>query len=326
MLTCDAFGVLPPIARLTPAQAMYHFLSGFTSKVAGTERGVTEPQPTFSTCFGAPFMPRRPEVYGALLRDRIAAGRRLLLAGQHRLDRRRLRHRPADADRRDPGAADRGARRLARRAALPHRPESSASRCRSRSPGVDAALLDPRTPGPTRPPTTRRPRGSWRCSPRTSPSTRRTSPTRSGRLRDRRLTDRGAADRARRPCPGAFRARPATIRFRPSRLGAVERRVGARQRLRQRRRPSPAPAPAARRSPSPPAPAPPPIVTGARATASRSRSAIDRRLAPGDVGEDREELLAADAPEQVAAAAARRHAAGHLLQHPVARGMAVRRR
>ncbi|MXU63948.1 phosphoenolpyruvate carboxykinase [Oceanomicrobium pacificus] len=72
MLTCDAFGVLPPIAKLTPAQAMYHFLSGFTSKVAGTEKGVTEPQPTFSTCFGAPFMPRRPEVYGALLRDRIA--------------------------------------------------------------------------------------------------------------------------------------------------------------------------------------------------------------------------------------------------------------
>jgi phosphoenolpyruvate carboxykinase (ATP) len=72
MLTCDAFGVLPPIARLTPAQAMYHFLSGFTSKVAGTEQGVTEPQPTFSTCFGAPFMPRRPEVYGRLLADKIA--------------------------------------------------------------------------------------------------------------------------------------------------------------------------------------------------------------------------------------------------------------
>ncbi|CUH39207.1 Phosphoenolpyruvate carboxykinase [ATP] [Jannaschia seosinensis] len=72
MLTCDAFGVLPPIARLTPAQAMYHFLSGFTSKVAGTERGVTEPEPTFSTCFGAPFMPRRPEVYGKLLREKIA--------------------------------------------------------------------------------------------------------------------------------------------------------------------------------------------------------------------------------------------------------------
>ena len=72
MLTCDAFGVLPPIARLTPAQAMYHFLSGFTSKAAGTERGITEPQPTFSTCFGAPFMPRRPEVYGKLLQAKIA--------------------------------------------------------------------------------------------------------------------------------------------------------------------------------------------------------------------------------------------------------------
>jgi phosphoenolpyruvate carboxykinase (ATP) len=72
MLTCDAFGVLPPITRLTPAQAMYHFLSGFTSKVAGTERGVTEPEPTFSTCFGAPFMPRRPEAYGNLLREKIA--------------------------------------------------------------------------------------------------------------------------------------------------------------------------------------------------------------------------------------------------------------
>ena len=73
MLTCDAYGVLPPIARLTPAQAMYHFLSGFTSKTPGTEVGVTEPIPTFSTCFGAPFMPRRPEAYGNLLRKKIAA-------------------------------------------------------------------------------------------------------------------------------------------------------------------------------------------------------------------------------------------------------------
>ncbi len=72
LLTCDAFGVLPPIARLTPAQAMYHFLSGFTSKTPGTEVGVVEPIPTFSTCFGAPFMPRRPEVYGNLLREKIA--------------------------------------------------------------------------------------------------------------------------------------------------------------------------------------------------------------------------------------------------------------
>ncbi|MGN6548807.1 MAG: phosphoenolpyruvate carboxykinase [Pararhizobium sp.] len=72
MLTADAFGVLPPIARLTPAQAMYHFLSGYTAKVAGTERGVTEPEATFSTCFGAPFLPRHPSEYGNLLRDLIA--------------------------------------------------------------------------------------------------------------------------------------------------------------------------------------------------------------------------------------------------------------
>jgi len=73
-LTADAFGVLPPIARLTPDQAMYHFLSGYTAKVAGTEIGVTEPETTFSTCFGAPFMPRHPTVYGNLLKERIAKG------------------------------------------------------------------------------------------------------------------------------------------------------------------------------------------------------------------------------------------------------------
>ncbi len=72
MLTADAFGILPPIARLTPAQAMYHFLSGYTAKVAGTEKGVTEPEATFSTCFGAPFMPRHPAEYGDLLRSLIA--------------------------------------------------------------------------------------------------------------------------------------------------------------------------------------------------------------------------------------------------------------
>jgi phosphoenolpyruvate carboxykinase (ATP) len=72
MLTCDAFGVMPPIARLTPAQAMYHFLSGYTAKVGGTEKGVTDPSATFSTCFGAPFMPRHPAEYGNLLRELIA--------------------------------------------------------------------------------------------------------------------------------------------------------------------------------------------------------------------------------------------------------------
>ncbi|MGE0178552.1 MAG: phosphoenolpyruvate carboxykinase [Sphingomonas sp.] len=73
-LTADAFGVLPPVAKLTPDQAMYHFLSGYTAKVAGTEIGVTEPEATFSTCFGAPFMPRHPSVYGNLLKERIARG------------------------------------------------------------------------------------------------------------------------------------------------------------------------------------------------------------------------------------------------------------
>ena len=69
MLTADAFGVLPPISRLTPEQAMYHFLSGYTAKVAGTEKGLAEPQATFSTCFGAPFMPRHPSVYSKMLGD-----------------------------------------------------------------------------------------------------------------------------------------------------------------------------------------------------------------------------------------------------------------
>lgn len=72
LLTCDAFGVLPPVVRLTPEQAMYHFLSGYTAKVAGTERGVTEPQATFSACFGEPFLPLPPAVYAQMLGEKIA--------------------------------------------------------------------------------------------------------------------------------------------------------------------------------------------------------------------------------------------------------------
>jgi phosphoenolpyruvate carboxykinase (ATP) len=70
-LTADAFGVLPPVSKLTKNQAMYHFVSGYTSKLAGTERGIVEPQTTFSTCFGAPFLPLRPSVYAEMLGKRI---------------------------------------------------------------------------------------------------------------------------------------------------------------------------------------------------------------------------------------------------------------
>mmetsp|Transcript_3441 Transcript_3441/g.5770 ORF Transcript_3441/g.5770 Transcript_3441/m.5770 type:complete len:589 (+) Transcript_3441:36-1802(+) len=72
MLTCDAFGVLPPVSKLTPAQAMYHFISGYTAKVAGTEMGITEPTATFSACFGAPFMVWHPAKYAELLAEKMA--------------------------------------------------------------------------------------------------------------------------------------------------------------------------------------------------------------------------------------------------------------
>jgi phosphoenolpyruvate carboxykinase (ATP) len=70
-LTADAFGILPPIARLSREQAMFYFLSGFTAKLAGTEIGVTEPQPTFSACFGAPFLPKPPDVYAQMLGQKL---------------------------------------------------------------------------------------------------------------------------------------------------------------------------------------------------------------------------------------------------------------
>ncbi|MCB0425686.1 MAG: phosphoenolpyruvate carboxykinase (ATP), partial [Mangrovimonas sp.] len=71
MLTADAFGVLPPISKLTKGQAMFHFISGYTAKVAGTEEGVTEPQPAFSACFGAPFLPLHPTKYAEMLGQKM---------------------------------------------------------------------------------------------------------------------------------------------------------------------------------------------------------------------------------------------------------------
>lgn len=70
-LTCDAFGVLPPVSKLSPGQAMYHFISGYTAKVAGTERGITEPTPNFSACFGAAFLALHPTRYADLLQEKM---------------------------------------------------------------------------------------------------------------------------------------------------------------------------------------------------------------------------------------------------------------
>ena len=166
-LTCDAFGVLPPVSTLTPAQAMYHFISGYTAKVAGTEVGVTEPQATFSPCFGGPFLVWHPTKYAELLAAKMKQhGARVWLVntgwsgGAYGTGKRmKLKHTRAiiDAihagalagseDRRDPifgfDVVDRVPRRAARRS------------CAAR------AWADPR-------PTTRRRRSSPACSARTS--------------------------------------------------------------------------------------------------------------------------------------------------------------
>ena len=146
MLTADAFGILPPIARLTRDQAIFYFLSGYTAKVAGTEIGVTEPQATFSTCFGAPFLPQPPAVYARMLGEKLDAHPHatvwLVNTGWtggpfgegHRM--------PIAATR---GAAARRARRRACAASSTGSTPSSASRCRSRCRASTTALLDPRS-------------------------------------------------------------------------------------------------------------------------------------------------------------------------------------
>ena len=121
LLTADAFGILPPIAKLSREQALYYFLSGFTAKLAGTEIGVTEPQPTFSPCFAQPFLPQPPAVYARMLGAEARRARVDRLARQHRLDRRPVRRGRAHAD---PGDADDAPRRTlgrARRRRAAHR-------------------------------------------------------------------------------------------------------------------------------------------------------------------------------------------------------------
>ena len=141
MLTADAFGVLPPIAKLTPAQAIYHFLSGFTAKVAGTEKGVVEPQPTFSACFGAPFMPRHPSEYGDLLRRLIETHQPDCWLVNTGWTGGAYRQRPAHADPMDPPASQCRPRRPARQRDLPQGPLFRPERAHR---GAGRAAGDPR--------------------------------------------------------------------------------------------------------------------------------------------------------------------------------------
>ena len=137
-LTCDAFGVMPPIARLTPEQAMEHFLCGYTAKVAGTEVGVKDPQAEFSTCFAAPFLPLPPRRYAALLGREAQAAPGPGVAVEHRLDRRGVRGGRADQPDVHAGHAAGGAGGQARRRCPTARTRSSACRCRRAVPACRA--------------------------------------------------------------------------------------------------------------------------------------------------------------------------------------------
>ena len=164
MLTADAFGVLPPIARLTREQAMFYFLSGYTAKVAGTEIGVTEPQATFSACFGAPFLPQSPAVYAELLGERLAShGSTVWLVNTGWTGG------PYGQGERMPIARD--ARRCSTprspagsRAPLPAWTTSSASRCRRRCPAWTQSSSIRAPPGGIPRRTTSRLRSSRACS------------------------------------------------------------------------------------------------------------------------------------------------------------------
>jgi len=185
MLAADAFGVMPPIAKLTPAQAMYHFLSGYTAKVAGTERGLgNEPQPEFSACFGSPFLPRDPAEYGQLLKELIAKHNVNCwlvntgwTGGEYGVGSRM----PIKVTRALLTAALNGSLRNAEFRTV----SISASRCRPRWRAYRRTCSTRSRPGRTRPSSTRPRAAWWRCSRRTSPNSRSTSTPRSALPRPR---------------------------------------------------------------------------------------------------------------------------------------------
>ena len=164
MLTADAFGILPPIARLTRAQALFYFLSGFTAKLAGTEIGVTEPQPTFSTCFGAPFLPQPPHVYARMLGEKLDAHDAtawLVNTGWTGGPFGEGERMPIGATRALLHAALSG---RARRRRVPDGRACSGSRCRPRCRASTRSCSTRARRGATRPRTTRRRASSRRCS------------------------------------------------------------------------------------------------------------------------------------------------------------------
>ena len=258
MLTADAFGILPPIARLSRDQALYYFLSGFTAKLAGTEIGVQEPQPTFSTCFGAPFLPQPPAVYARMLGEKLDRARRRRLARQHRLDGRPVRRGPPDADPGDPAPAPRGALGRARRRRLPHRRRLRLRAYPSRSRASSRRCSTRARPGATRRPTTRRPT-SWRgCSLRTSSRVRRGRRRGGRRRRPARLRAAANERRLHRRRPRTRLHRPRVERPRRRRHRVVScpwshvRRARRRCRLRRHARGDRGARSGARRSPSSP--------------------------------------------------------------------------
>ena len=155
-LTADAFGILPPIARLSRDQALYYFLSGFTAKLAGTEIGVTEPQPTFSTCFGAAVPAAAARGLRADARREARRARLERLARQHGLDRRAVRRGPADADPRRRARCCTPRSPASSTASSSAPTTSSASRCRSRCPASTRRCSTRARPGATRTRTTAR--------------------------------------------------------------------------------------------------------------------------------------------------------------------------